>query len=350
MFKSSFLIIPSIVLSQTMDSEYCNWLNSNINTDGEYSLGWADCEQTCIVMTRDAGCDIANYGGGDCWCQFGSDQGEDDNGWYHSCFLDEHCDTNGYDCETEECGDDSGDHSGSWSSSSDSEDGYIDLDGETYYDYVYLQEFENDYCSGYVTFDMEFPKNQCTCNFDQGWCVYPLYSSVNIVEVNFYMGYDCSDNNNAELNQQVHLNSCMEGTLLTGHHYDDYNPVVAIISSIFSLIFCIAFVCLFRYCCCPNCHRGYLSPQVVVNQVAQPHPQVQMVPMQQPQVQMVNGQMVPMQQPQVQMVNGQMVQMQPQVPLQQLPNYAASSAPSGEVVQPAYQNYPNLNSAPQSAV
>ena len=340
----SLLLIPSIVLSQTMDSEYCNWLNSNINTDGEYSLGWADCEQTCIVMARDAGCDIANYGGGDCWCQFGSDQGEDHNDWYHSCFLDEHCDNNGYDCETMECGDDSGSSSGSWSSSSDSDEGhhYVNIDGQQYYDYIHLQEFDNDYCNGYERHTQDFPMHECTCNFDPDgtpYCVEPLYSSMSIVEINFYLGYDCSSSSMMMMNQQFPLNSCMEGTLLTGHHNDHYDPVAAIVSSICSVIFCIAFVCLCRYCCCR-------PTTLVVNQMAPAQPQVQMVPMQQPQMQMVNGQMVPMQlQPQV------MVPMQPQVPPQQLPNYSAGSAPSGEVVQPAYHNnYPNINSAPQSAV
>jgi len=341
----SLLLIPSIVLSQTMDSEYCNWLNSNINTDGEYELGWADCEQTCIVMARDAGCDIANYGGGDCWCQFGSDQGEDHNDWYHSCFLDEHCDNNGYDCETMECGDDSGSSSGSWSSSSDSDEGhhYVNIDGQQYYDYIHLQEFDNDYCNGYERHTQDFPMHECTCNFDPDgtpYCVEPLYSSMSIVEINFYLGYDCSSSSMMMMNQQFPLNSCMEGTLLTGHHNDDhYDPVAAIVSSICSVIFCIAFVCLCRYCCCR-------PTTLVVNQMAPAQPQVQMVPMQQPQMQMVNGQMVPMQlQPQV------MVPMQPQVPPQQLPNYSAGSAPSGEVVQPAYHNnYPNINSAPQSAV
>ena len=336
----SLLLIPSIVLSQTMDSEYCNWLNSNINTDGEYELGWADCEQTCIVMARDAGCDIANYGDHSCWCQFGSDQGEDYNGWYHSCFLGEHCDNNGHDCETMECGDDSS--SGSWSSSSDSEDGQVNIDGQFYWSSIHLQEFDNGYCNGYETYSQNYPMGECTCNVNQGYCVYPLYSSASIVEVNFYQGYDCSGNGYVEYNQQFHLNTCFDGTLLTGHHHhEDYDPVAAIVSSICSLIFCIAFVCLCRYCCCR-------PTTLVVNQMAPAQPQVQMVPMQQPQMQMqmVNGQMVPMQlQPQV------MVPMQPQVPPQQLPNYSAGSAPSGEVVQPAYHNnYPNINSAPQSAV
>ena len=222
----SLLLIPSIVLSQTMDSEYCNWLNSNINTDGEYSLGWADCEQTCIVMARDAGCDIANYGDHSCWCQFGSDQGEDHNDWYHSCFLGEHCDNNGYDCETMECGDDSGSSSGSWSSSSDSDEGhhYVNIDGQQYYDYIHLQEFDNDYCNGYERHTQDFPMHECTCNFDPDgtpYCVEPLYSSMSIVEINFYLGYDCSSSSMMMMNQQFPLNSCMEGTLLTGHHKDD---------------------------------------------------------------------------------------------------------------------------------
>ena len=348
MFKS-LLLIPSIVLSQTpMDGEYCNWLNSNINTDGEYSLGWADCEQTCIVMARDAGCDIANYGGGDCWCQFGSDQGEDHNDWYHSCFLDEHCDNNGYDCETMECGDDSSSDSGSWSSSSDSEEGhYVNIDGQQYYDYIHLQEFDNSYYNGYGRHTQDFPMHECTCLNDDGtpYCVEPLYSSMSIVEINFYLGYDCSSSSMMMMNQQFHLNTCMEGTLLTGHHnHHDYDPVAAIVSSICSVIFCIAFVFLCRYCCCR-------PTTLVVNQMAPAQPQLQMVPMQQPQVQMqmVNGQMVPMQQ--VHMV----MQQQPRrdlsvVPPQQLPNYSAGSAPNGEVVQPAY-NYPNVNSAaPPSAV
>ena len=216
----SLLLIPSIVLSQTMDSEYCNWLNSNINTDGEYELGWADCEQTCIVMARDAGCDIANYGDHSCWCQFGSDQGEDYNGWYHSCFLGEHCDNNGYDCETMECGDDSS--SGSWSSSSDSEDGQVNIDGQFYWSSIHLQEFDNGYCNGYETYSQNYPMGECTCNVNQGYCVYPLYSSASIVEVNFYQGYDCSGNGYVEYNQQFHLNTCFDGTLLTGHHYDDF--------------------------------------------------------------------------------------------------------------------------------
>ena len=317
MFKY-LLLIPSIVLSQ--DSEYCNWLNSNINTDEEYELGWTDCEQTCIVMARDAGCDIANYGDHECWCQFGDNHGEDHNGFWHSCFLDEHCDNNEYDCETMECGDDSS-SSGSWSSSE--EEGQVNIDGQQYYDYIHLQEFDNGYCNGYERYTQDFPMHECTCNFDHDegtpYCVEPLYSSMSIVEINFYIGYDCRSSNMVAPNQQFHLNTCMEGTLLTGHHHNDHSDlVVAIVSSICSVIFCIAFVCLYRYCCCRQ-------TQVVVNQMAPTQPQVQMVPMQQPQVQMV-----PMQQP------------------QQLPNYAASSAPSGEVVQPVYQNYHNLNPAPPS--
>jgi len=177
------------------------------------------------------------------------------------------------------------------------------------------------------------------------YCVEPLYSSMSIVEINFYLGYDCSSSSMMMMNQQFHLNTCMEGTLLTGHHnHHDYDPVAAIVSSICSVIFCIAFVFLCRYCCCR-------PTTLVVNQMAPAQPQLQMVPMQQPQVQMqmVNGQMVPMQQ--VHMV----MQQQPRrdlsvVPPQQLPNYSAGSAPNGEVVQPAY-NYPNVNSAaPPSAV
>lgn len=334
MFKY-LMLIPSIVLSQ--DSQYCNWLNSNINTDGEYELGWADCEQTCIVMARDAGCDIANYGGGDCWCQFGSDQGEDHNDWYHSCFLDEHC--YNYDCDSMDCGDDSSD-----------ENHFINLNGQQYYDYIHLQEFDNNMCNGHETFSQDYPMDKCTCNYNPNegtpYCVYPLYSNSYVAEVNFYIGYDCSSSNLVAPNQQFHLHTCFDGTYLSGHHnYHDYDPAAAIVSSICSVIFCIAFVCLCRYCCCRQ-------TQVVVNQAP---PQVQMVPMQQPQVQMqmVNGQMVPMQ--------VHMVPMQHQdlsvVPPQQPPNYngVAGSAPNGEVVQPAFSvpkminHFPYPSTAPPSA-
>ena len=176
--------------------------------------------------------------------------------------------------------------------------------------------------------DQNFPAGECTCNSNEGYCVYPLYSSQNIVEINFYQGYDCNSNTNVEYNQQFHLNTCNDGTFLTGHHDDHYHPAFAIVSSICSIIFCIVLFCFFRYCCC--------RPPVVVMAPVQPQV-VQMVPMQQ------QVQMVPMQ-PQVQMVNGQMV------PMQQQPNYEASSAPSGEAVQAFSAPYPNLNSAPQSAV
>ena len=69
----------------------CDWVQSNSNTAGEQSLGYAASPDDCIAMVQ-AQCptatiaNIDDSGSGGCWCQYGYNPTPDSSG-YMSCVL-----------------------------------------------------------------------------------------------------------------------------------------------------------------------------------------------------------------------------------------------------------------------
>ena len=69
----------------------CDWVQSNSNTAGEQTVGYAASPDDCIALVQ-AQCPtatIANIdqsGSGACWCQYGYNLGPDSSG-YMSCLL-----------------------------------------------------------------------------------------------------------------------------------------------------------------------------------------------------------------------------------------------------------------------
>eukprot|EP01084_Bolivina_argentea_P007532 14121_1 len=89
-----------IPITESPEASECNWIQTNANLVGEYSLGYLSTEE-CVEEAYSNGCDIANIGfndrigplshdqneDGSCWCQYGDDTTQDSLGWY-SCFFD----------------------------------------------------------------------------------------------------------------------------------------------------------------------------------------------------------------------------------------------------------------------
>ena len=134
------------------------------------------------------------------------------------------------------------------------------------YDYIERKEYINDDCNGNPRISENYEINECKCNNEEGWCVYPLYCNNNFLEVEFYMGSSCSRNSYYET-VKFEPNTCFGQQEFTCHHDDDINHIATILSIISSILFCVGFVCLIRCCCVQNpCGRS--------QQVPQPPPQV----------------------------------------------------------------------------
>ena len=199
------------------------------------------------------------------------------------------------------------------------------------YDYIERKEYRNDNCNGDPRISEKYEINECKCNNEEGWCVYPLYCNNNFLEVEFYMGSSCNHNLHYYETFKFEPNTCFDQQEFTCHHDDEkIDHVATILSIIGSILFCVGFVCLIRCCCVQNpCGRSQPVPQ----QVQQPPPQVIVVGEQLPMAGQHNIQMVrqaPIQPVQIQPV--QMVQQPPQNP---------------EVVPPAY-TYPYLKNGEEN--
>ena len=251
------------------------------------------------------------------------------------------------DIPTNQCNTDSGEMY--YCSNPDTHDDDSDDNDNTQnlYDYIERKEYRNDICNGNPRSSEKYEINECKCNNEEGWCVYPLYCNNEFIEVELYMGSSCNRNNFQEI-LKFEPNTCFDQQEFTCHHDDEIHPIVALAIGIASTLFCcFILVILFRCCCvqrpCPMInHIGRSAP------VQQP-PQVQMV--QQPQGQVPQ---IMVQQPQGQVP--QIMVQQPQGPMQyavQQPVYQVSApkqqiignAPPGENVPPAYStsSYPPLN-------
>lgn len=217
-------------------------------------------------------------------------------------------------------------------SNPDSDSGEPDGDNtQNLYDYIEMKEYNNNNCNGNIRRSDNFEINECKCNNEEGWCVYPLYCNNEFIEVELYMGSSCKQNNLYEI-LKFEPNTCVDGSVFTCHHDDDHGIhwIVAMCISIASFLCCCGFTILFVRCCFVQNPCGRSN----VQQVQPPQVQVQQPPQ------------IMVQQPQ-QMNQPQQIQMvqQPQVyqvaPAKHMVVSNIASAPPGNPL-PAY-TYPHLN-------
>jgi hypothetical protein len=207
---------------------------------------------------------------------------------------------------------------------------------ENSYDYIERREYRNDNCNGNPRYSEDFQINECKCNEEEGWCVYPLYCNNEFIEVELYGGNSCNRNDYETL--RFAPNTCFDQQEFICHHDDDdIHPVVATILGIASTLFCCCIFILLLRCCFVQNPFGRSQPA---------QPVVQMVPQNQlPQIMVQQPQMV--QRPQMNHLNPhpnqqhQMVIQQP-IPINLLPAVQASAPGAGEGPLPAY-TYPHLN-------
>lgn len=194
------------------------------------------------------------------------------------------------------------------------------------YDYIERKEYQNENCNGNPNYSEDYQIGECACNNDEGWCVLPLYCNNDFIEVQFYYGNKCSNNNYAE-NLKFSPNECFDYQFFECHNNDHgIHWVVAMCISIASFLCCCGFTILFLRCCfvqnpCGRSNRQ--QPQQV--QVQQP-----------PQIVVQQPQMV--QQPQIYRVANQ------KIIIPNAPNAPNAGVPGEDgAVPPAYSTYPALN-------
>jgi hypothetical protein len=206
---------------------------------------------------------------------------------------------------------------------------------DSVYDYINMESYNNNDCSGRIVFSQKFEMNECKCNNEEGWCVYPLYCNDDQLAVELYFGNECNRNHFSEI-YTMQPNMCtQDGDFFTCHHDDEkIDHIAKILSIIGSILFCIGFVCLIRCCCVQNpCGRSQQVPQP-----PQPPPQVIVVAGELPMAGQHNIQMV--RQAPIQPV--QMVQQAPIQPVQMV-----QQPPQNPEVVPAY-TYPYLKNGEEN--
>lgn len=119
------------------------------------------------------------------------------------------------------------------------------------YNYINVESYNNNDCSGKIVLSEKFEMNECWCNNEDGWCVYPLYCNDDQMSIELYFGNKCIPDFFYDI-FTMQPNMCTsDGDVFTcGNDNDnDKNDYIMEIYIICSILFCIGFICLIRCCC-----------------------------------------------------------------------------------------------------
>ena len=93
-FKKPYYNIFSTICCADRDDEGCDWVQNNINTDGEQNIGDVSSRDECIhlVLSQCPTATIANMqyefdSTSSCWCQYGTNMNVDYSSGWSNCLI-----------------------------------------------------------------------------------------------------------------------------------------------------------------------------------------------------------------------------------------------------------------------
>ena len=93
-FKKPYYNIFSTICCADRDDEGCDWVQNNINTDGEQNIGDVSSRDECIhlVLSQCPTATIANMqyefdSTSSCWCQYGTNMNVDSSSGWTNCLI-----------------------------------------------------------------------------------------------------------------------------------------------------------------------------------------------------------------------------------------------------------------------